>query len=363
METKKFAKTKRLVPTAICAADDSLYAISRESPLIYRIDVDTGTADAISYLSHGNESFENLCFMIIHSDTRLFFLPGNRTDLTIYDIASGETESISLKGIIERGHINFCCGCVIDVFLYLFGYEIDKIVKVDLGAKTCTEITYDTGDIDIVGGLLARDYVYFNGNIFVTLLKNNRILCLNTADDSVSFVELGAAEKGFSSIIHRNENFWLIPYEGRNVCRYCLDDGNMTMFDCKSTGRSWYYSGGVDLDEEIYILPAYADRIVALSMDNGTCVEVSKAIKELERLIPSSFDFFCCSNPIVCRRKIYSYMSSIDKLFCFDPEDDIVDLKEIFLNSYNQDVMRSCVYECGIFDEGEIGINEFLESI
>lgn len=314
-----------------------------------------------------NESLEEInLFSGIHLyDSQLFFVPSKAKNIVGYDLRNKTFSEYSIEELYKdvgwfSDRHKFECSYLIGDALYMIGCTFPGILKFNLLSKKISYLGFEQqGDFE-------EGYFYKgslkDGFIWCACMSHPKVLKLNTANDSISIIDIQTKASGFSSLILLNEFIYLT---GRGnvsnvIVKYNMSTGETKEIQFEQKEHLLNPLGEiVSHGDELYFFPEADSHIYHLDNDDKLqIVELADSVLEDH----SSFTIGCRN----IGKHIGFFTTETQMFHEIDPTNGSLDSKEICLmarDSICRKKIVSAMERDGIVNEGKYSVEDFIASI
>lgn len=245
---------------------------------LFKIDVYTNRCTYIGMFPNERVNGKRMHAKAVYTDGKIYFAPASAENISIYDVAAGEFETVSIhdyKGEYRffRSAFKFADAVKYDDFIFFIGSTYPAVLR----------MSCQTGMLDYYTDWVPREgFVFRKG----TLIKDSVFYIPNSIGNAVLefhmdnckgiLHHIGINNHGSWSICRAGNDYWLIPRREGFLVRWNPVDNTVTEYNDYPDGfegHNFLFSRGYYCGGYIRAVPAYANMSVKISPDTGEITE------------------------------------------------------------------------------------------
>lgn len=208
-------KTYELTTESLSVLNNNLYFVPRECPIVCRWDFQSDIFEVVSDVPEENPLIDRLFNGACILDNKMVLAPYNAKKIWIYDIESGNWNSLDLDGICDGELKGKYVGCKsYEQFVYFFGYEASNVLRINL-LGSLKEIPIKNRESK--GGFWGQSVATVNEKIMIPNLNERGICQINSGDESVELITLNDVMTENCGIAYNNNVLFIVPYKGNQL--------------------------------------------------------------------------------------------------------------------------------------------------
>lgn len=211
----------------------------------------------------------------------IFVMPRHCFQIVVYNEDTGEVIYLDIPHADKFDYqVNSFLGSIqIDKYLYLVGFRLSCLVKIDCESLTvevidCWKDEYDKQKKYDISAYFWRDCVYKNGYLYLMCACMEKLLKISLQNYEYSFVTIEKAISGISNINVVDDYFWIADKKG-TLIRWNEETKEEIVVLEGKTDRDpikYKYNKGIQIDKKIYYFPCFYDKLLIVNTEEKSVV-------------------------------------------------------------------------------------------
>lgn len=211
----------KIITECVAFKDNYMFCVAREMNIIFKINIESMQLETIIDMPDEDGMVERLYFGIYIDGDNMMLVPWNAKKLWIYSFVSRKWMGIDISEFVEQNmNYKFSGGVLKGEKAYLFGYEYEGILVVDIKSKRMFELLDDGGKNAFYG----QCTIEISNKVFIANRLENNVVCINTDNCSYEKLPINGYENvdkykndGMSYV---NGNYYIMPYQGNYFIKW-----------------------------------------------------------------------------------------------------------------------------------------------
>lgn len=218
------SKNYEFTTECMCICDNHLFFVPRECPVLCRWDFDSDKYEVISQVPDEMGSVDRLFNGMCVFKGKIYLAPYNARKIWIYEMEKNSWLCISVNGVCseeQTGKFVGCCGY--GDYVFFFGYECKRVVRVNINDKNLETILINGGEAD--GSFWEQSGCIIDSVLYVPNLKNRGICEIDLEKGSGNYKELLNKDCGLCGVSIQRNYMYAMPYSGNELFRIEMGKG------------------------------------------------------------------------------------------------------------------------------------------
>lgn len=363
----------------VAIAHNQIWFCNQYYSALFKLDIKEQKIYFESGLPCCNSMGANQFAALAWNNGKLIIAPQNAMSVLIYNPKYREIKSIPLD--MERYAKGKKCNYFFDAVSYknkvfLFPGTFEAIVQVDVISE---EITYITEWFSSIKNYIQdhKKIIFSIGNyqveekIYLPFWQGNVVMIFDMVSLQCSFHKMKCEDFEFSSIIVKDENWWISAKNRNEIIQYNAIENNVRLIQMNLLEGDIHSDNYVmlDIDDKLYLIPRNGNIIISYNIKTGELIRETEITMRcgLEQLeyVYEHINYICCEKKGNWIVAYSNYTASIEIINLNTKEKmsipayltEDMDLRSIIkenqnIKNYNLRSMRC--------ENGEINLRNFL---
>lgn len=240
---------------------------------LYRLDTKTDEATFVALFPNEKINAWGLHSFALRVDNKIYFIPANGNNISVFNIDNESIESIRLPLIEQTNKLyqrryKFIYALVFDSYIWMIPSLYSGFIRLSL---LNNEITVINDWIPDNGFFFRKTYVTLGEKLYIASRDNSNILIFDLSDEKGKIMTLGEGE-GYISSMYENGDIFLLNTNGNAVKRWNVDNNTITEYVIKVdgfSGNDLFFSKIYKFGDKFYLVPNRANMMLEMDMNGN----------------------------------------------------------------------------------------------